>query len=93
MSKMTGGLSEADVAQTTKNIALVRQFLREVVADPSRLGEMPSGATVVLLPSDDPAQLTANLALAEQAAREGRKDETFTSAAPAVPPSASAQPV
>ena len=72
MNNAIGGLSEADVAQTTKNIALVRQFLREVVAAPSRVDNMPSGATVVLLPSDDPAQLAANLVLSEQATPEGR---------------------
>jgi hypothetical protein len=50
--------------QTTANIRLAGQFLHELIDSPSRLDEISDGATLVLLPPDDPELAAANLDLA-----------------------------
>jgi hypothetical protein len=56
--------------QTTKNLKLTARFLREVLADPAKLEQLPDRATFVLMPPDDPELAAANFALAERASRQ-----------------------
>ncbi|MDQ3692458.1 MAG: hypothetical protein M3464_02355 [Chloroflexota bacterium] len=56
-----------------KNIDLAFAFVREVIADPTRLDDIPSsGSIVVILPPDDPDLAATNLAIAERLAADGK---------------------
>jgi len=59
-------------AAIQRNLDLVHRFLLGVMEDPSRFEAVPDGASIVLLPDDDPASLDANLAMAAELARNGR---------------------
>lgn len=59
-------------AQTARTIDLAFDFLRDALDDPAVLDRIPDGATVVMLPDDDPGLAAANLRLAERAAAEGK---------------------
>lgn len=63
-------IEPARVEQTTTNIRLAGRFVRDVLADPSLLDRIPSGATLVLMPTDNPKLAWENFALAEQLAGE-----------------------
>jgi Family of unknown function (DUF5647) len=76
MTDYTSGLSAAERAQTSKNLRLASQFIREFLAAPERFDVLPENATIVLLPSDvDPdTELTlANMEVAKQIERQGKK--------------------
>ena len=51
-----------------KKIRLAGRLLREALDDPSILDAIPDGASVILLPYDDPETGVLNLGLAEQLA-------------------------
>ena len=62
-----------DVAeQTTKNLALLGRFLREALEEPAILDRIPDGATVVLMPPDDPELAQRNLALMARQMEAGK---------------------
>ncbi len=65
-------IDEATAAQVTRNIELAFEFTSAIFADPSQADGMPMGATVVLIPDDDPDLAEANLATAITAFRSGR---------------------
>jgi hypothetical protein len=67
MSEHNRRLSPEEVRQTSENIRLTRQFVRELLEDPERHEILPDDATVILLPPDEAPdrELTrANLDLA-----------------------------
>ena len=57
--------------QTTKNIALAGRFLRQMLDDPSVARDIADGATVVLIPTDDPELAAANRRLADHEVEAG----------------------
>ena len=57
--------------QTTKNIKLAGRFLREVLANPDLLAQVPQDASVVILPSDDPELAEYNRSLAARLIERG----------------------
>lgn len=62
----------ADVdAQVVRDSEWTLEFLQSILADPSILDEIPEGATVYLLPDDDPGLVEANLKGAERARQRG----------------------
>ncbi len=58
--------------QTTKNIALAGRFLRQMLDDPSAASDIADGATIVLIPTDDPELAAANRRLADHEVEAGR---------------------
>ena len=76
MTDSTTGLSAAERAQTSKNLRLASQFIREFLEAPERFHVLPENAAIVLLPSDDDpdTELTlANMEMAKQIERQGKK--------------------
>lgn len=73
MSERDDAMTEEERTHTTANLALAARFIDEYLDDPDRFGNIPDGAAVVLLPPDDPAVATANLALADRLAADGRR--------------------
>jgi hypothetical protein len=72
-TKSTTQACEHAVGLVEKRVELLFQFMREVIADPSRLDEIPpSGSVVVILPADDPEFAAHERAEAERLAAEGR---------------------
>lgn len=55
-----------------RNLALVTAFTKAVISDPLLGAEIPKGATLVLLPDDDPELAAYNTALGERARAAGR---------------------
>jgi uncharacterized protein DUF5647 len=45
---------DATCARVVRNLTLVQRFVSAVFADPAMLDDIPDGATVILLPRDDP---------------------------------------
>lgn len=73
MSAQTAeAVDHATKAQASKQLDLTRRFVRAQLADPALAAEVPPGATLVLLPDDDPAHAEAEMALGLVAARQGR---------------------
>jgi Family of unknown function (DUF5647) len=56
-----------------RNLALLHRLMRLQVADPERFDLIPEGATVVILPQDDPDFTQHNLQLALGPLLEGRE--------------------
>lgn len=57
-----------------KRLELTFRFMREVIADPARLDDIPSsGAVVVVLPADDPEFAAQEREYAERLRGEGRQ--------------------
>lgn len=76
MTDTTTGLSAAERAQTSKNLRLASQFIREFLEAPERFDVLPENAMIVLLPSDDDpdTELTlANMEMAKQLALQGKR--------------------
>lgn len=76
MTDSTTGLSAAERAQTSKNLRLASQFIREFLEAPERFDVLPENATIVLLPSDDDpdTELTlANIEVAKHIERQGKR--------------------
>jgi hypothetical protein len=61
--------SDSDFVQ--RNISLSFDFAKAIVDDPTILEEIPDGATLVLLPDDDPELSRENLRLGVEAAERG----------------------
>lgn len=61
----------ADPGFTERNITLSFEFAKSIVDDPAILDEVPDGATLVLLPSDEPDLARENLRLGIAAAERG----------------------
>lgn len=55
-----------------RNLALVSAFTQAIIADPSLGEEIPKGATLVLIPDDDPELAAYNRALGERAQAAGK---------------------
>ncbi len=55
-----------------RNLALASEHLRAVFADAALLETIPEGATLVLIPEDDPALARHNFELARQVFATGR---------------------
>lgn len=66
------GIDRATARHTTQNIRLAGRFFQRVLADPAILDEVPDGATVVLLPDDDPRLAAANLRMADRLIDAGK---------------------
>ena len=62
--------SMTDVAR--RAIALTFDFNRAILADPSILDDIPDGATIVLIPSEDPELAEAEVEQGLAALRQGR---------------------
>lgn len=73
MSERNHTMTDEERALTSANLALAARFIDEYLEDPDRFGEIPDGAAVVMLPPDDPAVATANLAIADRLAADGRR--------------------
>lgn len=54
-----------------RDIGLGFDFLGAIIDDPSIAEDIPNGATLVLLPDDDPELAEANLQMGIEAARKG----------------------
>lgn len=61
--------TEADFPK--RNITLSFEFAKSIVDDPAILEEIPDGATLVLLPDDEPDLVRENLRLGLEAAKRG----------------------
>jgi hypothetical protein len=75
---------------TERNITLSFEFARSIVDNPSILDEIPDGATLILLPSDEPDLVRENLRLGIAAAERGenvylRHVSSLSSATPNLP--------
>jgi hypothetical protein len=55
-----------------RSIALLSAFTQAIIADPSLGAEIPQGATLVLIPDDDPELAAHNRLLGERAQAAGR---------------------
>lgn len=51
---------------------LLDEFTQAIFADPSLLNDVPNGATLVLLPDDDPGFVERSIARGVEAIRQGR---------------------
>ncbi|TVR75569.1 MAG: hypothetical protein EA415_03570 [Sphaerobacteraceae bacterium] len=56
---------------TERNITLSFEFARSIVDNPSILDEIPDGATLILLPSDEPDLVRENFRLGIAVAERG----------------------
>jgi hypothetical protein len=54
-----------------RNITLSFEFAKSIIDDPAILEEIPDGATLVLLPADEPDLARENLRLGIEAAERG----------------------
>ncbi|MDQ3225408.1 MAG: hypothetical protein M3Q50_02090 [Chloroflexota bacterium] len=75
------------MAQTNANLRLASLFIRELLDDEDSLGVIPQGASVVLLPPDDPDDLElrdANMRMASDLAANGRNVVLWTVGMPSV---------
>ena len=61
------------VEQTTKNLALSRQFLDDVLEDDSVLDDIPEGTKLILIPLDDPELGQMNFEMAVHEMMQGHK--------------------
>ncbi|MGH2535743.1 MAG: DUF5647 family protein [Thermomicrobiales bacterium] len=61
-----------DATHAERNITMGFAFTRQILDDPSLLDAIPDGATLILIPGDDPALAEANLAMAIGEVRKGR---------------------
>lgn len=72
MSVRETTVSDAERRTVEGNINLGFDFVSAAIDDPSLLDGIPQGATLVLLPEDDPDLTETNLGIAVRAAREGK---------------------
>lgn len=55
-----------------RNLVLAGELIAAQLADPALLEEIPDGATVILIPDDDPALAEHNLALVREVFARGK---------------------
>jgi hypothetical protein len=65
-------LGDEQAAFIDANIDLAFSFLEEIIDEPDRIGQMPSGSTVYVVPPDAPAVLRGQTARALRAAQAGK---------------------
>ena len=65
-------LTELEKKRIELDLDFASRFVRELVADPDRLDQLPSGATVFVAPPDDADEITTQTARALRAAEQGR---------------------
>lgn len=73
-------LTPAEVAQTSANLRLAAQFVRELIEAPEWHEALADGATLVLLPGDeqaDPQLSQDNMKMAIDIANEGGRITTW----------------
>lgn len=56
---------------TANNVGVAFDFARSIVDDPTILDEIPDGATLVLIPDNDPEAMNKNLEFARAALERG----------------------
>jgi hypothetical protein len=56
-----------------KNLELLKLFTQEILTNEVLARRVPKGATVIILPDNDPALAAANRKLAQRARKEGKK--------------------
>jgi hypothetical protein len=56
-----------------KNLELLKLFTQEILMNEALARRVPKGATVIILPDNDPALAAANRKLAQRARKEGKK--------------------
>ncbi len=56
-----------------KNLVLLKLFTQEMLVNESLARRIPKGATVVILPENDPELAAANRKIAQRARKEGKK--------------------
>lgn len=54
-----------------RNVTLSFEFAKSIIDDPAILEEIPDGATLVLLPDDEPELARENLRIGVMAAKRG----------------------
>jgi hypothetical protein len=64
-------IDRATAAHTTRNIGLAGRLLRQMLAAPELLDDIPDGANLIVLPYDDPATTLRNVAQALRLAARG----------------------
>ena len=73
MTRTTPPMRDAPVNEfDRKSIALTADFIRASFDDARVLDGIPDGATLILLPADDPAFVDESIQLGIEAIREGR---------------------
>ena len=83
MTEHDDGIDPAAADRIAKNIDLAFRFLGEAIDDPTRLAEIPDGATGVVLPPDDPEPATENMGKAIRLHEGGRDVRMYRLGAPA----------
>lgn len=71
-------VTDEHAAIVDANLDLLAQFMEVVVANPSMTDQIPTSATIIIVPEDDPERAMANLALADAASRAGRKVQIWS---------------
>lgn len=61
-----------DDAMVDANLGLAFTFLQHLFDDPDRPPNIPPGATVILIPADNPELARVNFGMALQASEEGK---------------------
>ena len=64
-------IDRATAAHTTRNIGLAGQLLKQMLANPELLDDIPNEANLIVLPFDDPATTLRNIAQAMRLAGRG----------------------
>jgi len=71
-------MTEQQAADVDANLDLVARFLEAVIDDPSVAEDIPDGATIFVLPHDDPDRAKTNFDLANAASEAGRDVHIWT---------------
>lgn len=71
-SRGNDDLSPAAIDRIDRNLELAGEYLRAIFADPSLVEAIPFGASVYLIPADDPTMAAANLEGARRARLAGQ---------------------
>lgn len=71
-SRGNDDLSPEAIKRIDRNIELTGEFLQAIFTDPSLVESIPFGASVFLIPADDPATAESNLAGARRARLAGQ---------------------
>lgn len=72
MTDHDDGIDAARAALIEKNIDLAFRFLKELIDDPEKIGQVPSGSTVYVMSRGEPEFNRIQMARAQRAAESGR---------------------